>query len=154
MYTAHPSVVAAFQRIDPRLTVQYRGGDDPWSRWSVCQPVRRLETAGDGLYHSVLVQYPVLLMPHGHEIDQRAIKALWGSRWERVEDPTVTERRRTDAAMKNMENEVDAWARDVGHWHFKRQFDEYAFSTYGSRDPTREVKEWEDRHGTPWGRFH
>jgi len=151
MLKPHPSVVEAFRRVSPRLTVEWRGGDDPWSRWAVCEPVRRLESAGGGVYMSRVVQFPVLLMPNGTEIDQRAIKALWESKWCRVEDPGVIKQRKQDAAMRELDNQVEAWARGPGHWAFKKQFDQYAFSTYGSRDPSRKMKEWEDEHGKRWG---
>jgi hypothetical protein len=44
-------------------------------------------------------------------------------------------------------NDVDAWARDVGYWHFKKQFGEYSTPLIGRKDPTAWAKNIEDRTG-------
>jgi hypothetical protein len=49
--------------------------------------------------------------------------------------------------MKAHEDQVDAWARGPGYWHFKKWIDQFNLGNIESKDPTRHYKELQDKAG-------
>lgn len=147
-YRAHPSVVRFLKGFRDRLEVHYNPNwQSPEERFLVCEPMRVFQAVDEaaGLYIVRDEPFAVRWMQDASEVDQRIVSSLWESLHE--PDSREADRQRRRRVLKDYENNVDAWARDVGHWHFKREIDQYNTCLIPSKDPTRKRKTLEDQVG-------
>lgn len=154
MNTPHPSVVRHIREYRSNLKVVYNPRwTEEFEKFLICQTVKKLTPVDEdaGLYVVGEEEFPVLFIPQASEIDRRWTRELDKNRIDKREDDATKAKRQKKEIMKNYTDEADAWSRDVGHWHFKREIDPYNLALLPNKDPTRETKELEDKTGEEVG---
>jgi hypothetical protein len=99
----------------------------------------------------IKVKYPVLYVPQATEICGRWLIELEKARWrnprnrEREMPKQMREKEQKD--WKEFKDDAEAWAKDVGYWHFKRQYDQYNMANVTAKDPSAKFKKLRDKLG-------
>lgn len=148
LYQPHPSVVRFLKEFRKRLEIVYNPKwKEPNERFLICEPMRTFQCVDEatGLYVSHHEPFAVRWTNQASEIDQRIVSSLYESKFE--DNAVVADQKRRKKIQNDYMNDVDAWARDVGYWHFKKQFGEYSTPLIGRKDPTAWAKNIEDRTG-------
>jgi hypothetical protein len=147
-------VTRAVREFDPKLTVRYnehwRPGQDPYEQWQVCQRyMRMMETTDDGLAVIKSDLWPVLLVDQAVQVDQRWFTQLARNRWKPDHAMAIKEKMRAEELARRHASyaETRDWVKDVGWWHWKRDFGGYYAPSANKKDPTYDRKKRLDQLG-------
>jgi hypothetical protein len=124
---------------------------DPEVRWVVTQ-TRRIyhQIPNIGISYMADLASPVLYVPQAQHIDYEWIEALERNKFTNIKamnlDKWLLEREQR--IWNNWKKGYARdWAKEVGYWHFNKQFKDFRFPNVRAKDPSAKLKAHQDLLG-------
>lgn len=147
----HSDVQEAVRRYHPDLVVHF---NPKWSRdtnrFYICQRIRSMREVDErtGLWEEYCWDYPVLGVDQATVIDRRWFQALDENRWDNDKKDPLDMIKEESARKRKMIHDMNTdWVKDVGWWHWKKHAEQFSVANINRSDPTRKLKERQDRLG-------
>lgn len=147
----HPEVQKAVQVYHPDLVVRWNPKSTrDTNRYMICQRIRSVREVDErtGLFEEYCWEHPVLWVDQATIINRRWFQALDENRWDHnKKDPLEMVREQAAARRKKVSNMVTDFAQDELWWYWRKHAEQFAMGSRNRKDPTRELKERQDRTG-------